>query len=203
MYGRGKACFKNNLSLRQLIQKLNVMKILSKSILILSAVVMIACGDKKEKKDQMTIGNGSTSEASASAENSSESMSASDEDVVEISIEGNDQMRFNKSEIKVKAGQTVKLTLKHVGEMSKDVMGHNWVLLTKGTEINEFGQKAVAAKANDYIPEGTDQVIAHTELIGGGETTTIEFTAPEAGTYDFICSFPGHYSLMKGKLIVE
>ncbi|HBX64839.1 MAG TPA: azurin, partial [Balneolaceae bacterium] len=26
---------------------------------------------------------------------------------------------------------------------------------------------------------------------------------PEAGTYDFICSFPGHYALMKGKFIVE
>ncbi|SHF52102.1 azurin [Salegentibacter echinorum] len=174
---------------------------LSKSLLVLSTIAMIACGDKKEKKDQMTIGNGSTSEAST--EKSSESTSASNEDMVEVIIEGNDQMRFNKDEIKVKAGQTVKLTLKHVGEMSKEAMGHNWVLLTQGTNINEFGQKAVDAKDNDYIPEGSDQVIAHTKLIGGGKTTTIEFTAPEKGTYDFICSFPGHYSLMKGKFIVE
>lgn len=185
----------------QLTQKLNTMKMLSKTLLVLSTIAMIACGDKKEKKDQMTIGNGSTSEASA--EKSSESKSASNEDMVEVTIEGNDQMRFNKDEIKVKAGQTVKLTLKHVGEMSKEAMGHNWVLLTQGTNINEFGQKAVDAKDNDYIPEGSDQVIAHTKLIGGGETATIEFTAPEKGTYDFICSFPGHYSLMKGKLIVE
>lgn len=184
----------------QLTQKLNTMKMLSKTLLVLSTIAMIACGDKKEKKDQMTIGNGASE---ASTEKTSESKSASNEDMVEVTIEGNDQMRFNKDEIKVKAGQTVKLTLKHVGEMSKEAMGHNWVLLTQGTNINEFGQKAVDAKDNDYIPEGSDKVIAHTKLIGGGETTTIEFTAPEKGTYDFICSFPGHYSLMKGKLIVE
>jgi len=40
-------------------------------------------------------------------------------------------------------------------------------------------------------------------MLGGGETTTIEFTAPGAGIYDYICSFPAHYGLMKGKLIVE
>jgi azurin len=40
-------------------------------------------------------------------------------------------------------------------------------------------------------------------MLGGGETTTIAFTAPAAGTYDYICSFPGHYGMMKGKLIVE
>ena len=41
------------------------------------------------------------------------------------------------------------------------------------------------------------------KLIGGGEETTVTFDAPAKGTYDFICSFPGHYALMKGKFIVE
>jgi azurin len=40
-------------------------------------------------------------------------------------------------------------------------------------------------------------------MLSGGETTTIEFTAPAAGTYDYICSFPAHYAMMKGKLIVQ
>ncbi|MFT4802251.1 MAG: azurin [Flavobacteriaceae bacterium] len=40
-------------------------------------------------------------------------------------------------------------------------------------------------------------------MLGGGETTTIEFTAPEARTYDYICNFPAHYALMKVKLIVQ
>lgn len=125
------------------------------------------------------------------------------QDKVEITIEGNDKMQFNMNEIKVEAGQTVVLTLKHVGKLPKAAMGHNWVLLTQGTDINSFGTEASKAADNDYIPEGTEKVIVATELIGGGQETTIEFTAPEAGTYDFICSFPGHYGLMKGKFIVE
>ncbi|WP_421775022.1 azurin [Gracilimonas sp.] len=125
------------------------------------------------------------------------------QDKVEITIEGNDQMQFNISEIKVEAAQTVVLTLKHVGKLQKAAMGHNWVLLKQGTNIQTFGSAASKAAGNEYIPEGTNDVIAHTKLIGGGQETTIEFTAPEAGTYDYICSFPGHYALMKGKLIVE
>lgn len=122
---------------------------------------------------------------------------------VEIVIEGNDQMRFNLSEINVKAGDTVVLTLKHTGKLPKAAMGHNWVLLAEGTNVQEFATTAIRARDNEYIPAEGDDVLAHTALIGGGEETTIEFTAPAAGEYDFICSFPGHYALMKGKLIVE
>ena len=178
----------------------------SKIFLALSVFAMVSCGeDKKQQEENITIGGDETTEetTTTTSEDMSADTTAVDGDVVELEITGNDQMQFNKKEFRVKAGQTVRLTLKHVGEMPKNVMGHNWVLLKKGTDINEFGQKAVAAAGNDYIPENTNQVIAHTELIGGGETTTVEFTAPAAGTYDFICSFPGHYAVMQGKFIVE
>ena len=118
-----------------------------------------------------------------------------------IVINSNDQMRFDKNEIRVKAGEKIKLTLNHTGKLAENVMGHNFVLLTQGTDVAKFATAAMNEKANEYIP--SSGVIAHTELIGGGESTTIEFTAPKKGTYDFICSFPGHYAMMKGKFIVE
>ncbi|MEM9391297.1 MAG: plastocyanin/azurin family copper-binding protein, partial [Bacteroidota bacterium] len=65
-----------------------------------------------------------------------------------------------------------------------------------------FAQKAIEAKENDYIPE-SDDILIHTALIGGGETTTITFEAPVKGSYEFLCSFPGHWGLMRGKFIVE
>ena len=123
--------------------------------------------------------------------------------VVNVSMITNDRMKFNLNKITVKAGQKIKLTLTHTGKLNKRIMGHNVVFLNKGTELSTFASKAVAAKENDYIPVGSSAVLAHTKMLGGGETTTIEFTAPEAGTYDYICSFPAHYALMKGKLIVE
>ena len=111
-------------------------------------------------------------------------------------------MQFDKKILRVKKGEKITLTLQHTGTMSKNVMGHNFVLLQQGTDIIQFARKAMKAKDTEYIPEG-DDVIAYTKLIGGGEKVTITFDAPAPGTYDYICSFPAHYTLMKGKLIVE
>lgn len=121
-----------------------------------------------------------------------------------LTLTGNDAMQFDKKELKVKAGQKVKLTLKHVGKFAKMAMGHNFVLLKPGVDIAEFASKANSAKDNEYIPKSeAAKIIAHTKLLGGGESDTIEFTAPKKGTYRYICSFPGHYGLMQGKFVVE
>ena len=121
-----------------------------------------------------------------------------------IVIKGSDAMQFDLKEIKVKAGQKVKLTLTHSGKLAKAAMGHNWVLLKPGTDVAAFGSKAAAARETDYIPKSEEaNIIAHTKLVGGGESDTVSFTAPKKGTYTFICSFPGHYALMKGSFIVE
>lgn len=118
-----------------------------------------------------------------------------------IVLNSNDQMKFDKTEIRVKAGEKIKLVLKHTGKLPKNAMGHNFVLLAKGTDVAKFATAAMNDKATEYIP--AKGVLAHTKLIGGGETTSVEFTVPAKGIYDFICSFPGHYAMMKGKFIVE
>jgi len=121
-----------------------------------------------------------------------------------IVIKGTDAMQFDLKEIKVKAGEKVKLTLVHAGKLAKTAMGHNWVLLKPGVDVAAFGSKAAAARETEYIPKSEEaSIIAHTKLVGGGESDTVEFTAPKKGTYTFICSFPGHYALMKGSFIVE
>lgn len=182
------------------------MKTKMKNAILLSALslFLIACGGEENKKDDSKITVGGTNTEAAS-EQSEDKMTADNEnDVIELSLEGNDQMKYNKKRLRAKAGAEVELTFKHVGEMSKQAMGHNFVLLKKGTDIMEFGEKAAGAVDNDYIPEDTDAIIAHTEMLGGGESTVLKFTAPtEKGEYDFICSFPGHVALMKGKFIVN
>ena len=57
-------------------------------------------------------------------------------------------------------------------------------------------------KENEYIPEG-DDTIAYTSMIGGGESDQISFTVNEPGAYVFLCTFPGHYQIMRGEFIVE
>lgn len=124
--------------------------------------------------------------------------------VAEITISGDDAMKFDLSEIKVKEGQKVKLTLKHTGTQGIEAMGHNWILLNSGTDLDLFAKEAIGAKDSEYIPESmSSDIIAHTKLIGGGESAEVEFDAPKKGTYEFLCSFPGHSGMMKGKFIVE
>ncbi len=161
-----------------------------------SALLVLGCGDskKEETKEVETA----TEEVKTPEVKEKE---PANNDVV---IEGDDNMRFNTKRIVVNGGEKVKITLKHVGKMSKELMGHNLVILKKGTDLNAFGQKANAAKDTEYIPaDMKDAIIVHTEMIGGGEETTIEFDAPEAGEYDFLCSFPAHYAIMRGKFVVQ
>lgn len=126
--------------------------------------------------------------------------------LVEIVIEGNDQMRYNLERIDVKEGQRVRLTLKHVGELPIEAMGHNWILVTPDTDKAAFAAAAMEAKDNGYIPteaQFVDGIIAHTDMVGGGQETTIEFDAPAKGFYPYFCSFPGHVGFMKGTFYVN
>lgn len=168
---------------------------MKKLVLVFLSALAISCADnKKEEKTDMKIG--------TQVETPVESANDSKEAVV--TIEGNDQMKFNKDVIRVKSGQKVKLTLKHVGTMDIKVMGHNWVLLTQDADMAAIGQAAASANDTDHIPaEYLNKIIAHTKMLGGGESDTIEFEAPAPGTYTFMCTFPGHYALMQGKFIVE
>ncbi|SFJ08263.1 azurin [Myroides guanonis] len=123
---------------------------------------------------------------------------------VTVEISADDSMQFNKKEIRVPVGEKVTLTLKHTGKMDKKLMGHNFVLLNQGVDMAAFAQKAATSTDSDHIPaDELSNILAHTKMIGGGESTTIEFTVDKAGTYDFLCSFPAHYALMQGKLIAE
>ncbi|WP_223548941.1 MULTISPECIES: azurin [Aestuariivivens] len=161
---------------------------------IFSFILLIGCGGKEEKKK----------DGFSYEKKESEPNKKVDENVANVVISGNDMMKFDKTEIKVGAGKKVKLTLRHTGQLDKNVMGHNFVLLKQGVDLMAFGIKAASAKDTGYIPvDAKDDVIAYTKLIGGGETTVVEFDAPESGEYDFLCSFPGHYGMMKGKFIVE
>ena len=121
---------------------------------------------------------------------------------VTIEINSDDFMSYDKEELRVAAGSKVTLTLNHTGKMDKKSMGHNVVILKPGTNVTDFAMAAMGAANKDYIPN-PEQVIAHTEVIGGGESSTVTFEAPAKGSYDFICSFPGHFGVMKGKFIVE
>ena len=144
-----------------------------------------------------------TSAQSDTANNEKKGAKKADQEVV---VEANDQMQFNKKAFEIKAGDTIKLTLKHVGKLPKIAMGHNLVILQKGTNLAGWASKAMTAAATNYIPvdeASKKAVIAKTKVLGGGETDSVTFSIKEAGEYQYLCSFPGHFALMQGKITVK
>lgn len=159
-----------------------------------AGLLALSCGDKTKQTP------------AASEPTPVESTSSTTDPVsgVTIEISGNDAMLFDKKELRVPVGQKITLTLHHTGKMDKKLMGHNFVLLNQGVDMAAFAQKAAATADGEHIPaDELPNILAYTKMIGGGESTTIEFTVEQAGTYDFLCSFPAHYALMQGKLIAE
>ena len=121
-------------------------------------------------------------------------------------IEGNDLIQFNLPEIRVSADcGDVTVTLRHVGQLAANVMGHNWVL-TATADYMPLATVAATAGPPEYLPTDDPRIIAATGMVGGGEETSVTFSLSglePGGDYTYFCSFPGHYILMNGKFVIE
>lgn len=125
-------------------------------------------------------------------------------DDCEITVEGNDSIQYSVKSIEVPAScEEFKVTLKHVGKMPKASMGHNFVLglSTDMAAINSDGLKA--GPSTDYLKPDDGRIIAKTDMVGGGESTSVTIPVSKLKkdeSYTYFCSFPGHSGLMKGEL---
>lgn len=114
-----------------------------------------------------------------------------------------DLMKFELDTFTVKAGQKIILELDNL-----DGMQHN-LLIGKPGSLNKIGAAADAmlsdpkASEKHYVPE-IPEVLFATPLVDPGDIYSLEFTAPkEPGKYPFVCTFPGHWRMMSGIMIVE
>ena len=126
--------------------------------------------------------------------------------VCKLEITGNDLMQYDKKEMKVaKDCTSIEVTLKHIGKLPAASMGHNWTL-TKAADAAAVANDGLSAGlAADYIKPGDMRIIAHTKVVGGGQSASVTFPMSKlkAGEqYSYICTFPGHSALMKGTLTI-
>ncbi|HEX6612431.1 MAG TPA: azurin [Rhodanobacteraceae bacterium] len=122
-------------------------------------------------------------------------------------VEANDAMQFNVSSVNVpKACKSFTVTLKHTGKLPRNVMGHDWVLTRAADQAGVEADGIKAGLDSNYVKPGDARVIAHTKVIGGGESASVSFkpSALKAGTdYVFFCSFPGHAAMMHGTVVLS
>lgn len=123
-----------------------------------------------------------------------------------IDLTGGDDMKFNLTTIQAKPGETLRVVLKNTGTIPKIAMAHNFVLLTLGSDPAAFANAAMTASATEYVPQDQKaKIVASTKLTGPGETVEVTFKVPaKAGSYPYLCTFPGHFTAgMKGQLVVK
>lgn len=122
-----------------------------------------------------------------------------------IEITANDQMKFSVTRIEAKVGEEIKVVLNNIGQLPKEAMGHNWVLLKPGSDLNAFAMAAMTARDKEYIPDSLKgQVVAATALLGPRKSDEVTFKVTEAGEYPYLCSFPAHAAAgMKGVLVAK
>jgi len=125
------------------------------------------------------------------------------ENATAITIETAENLAYKTRELRAKPGEPIELTF-----VNPDVVPHNWVLVKPDT-LSAVGTLADGlitdpeAVARHYVPK-TDDVLAYADITEPGKRQTIYLTAPKTpGRYPYLCTFPGHWKLMNGVLIVE
>ena len=115
-----------------------------------------------------------------------------------------DQMIFNRKEFTVPAGKRIRVVFENTDSMPHNiVIGKPGSLTRMGSEADRMLQDHPAAVKRGYVPD-IPEVIAATGLVFPRETEALDFTAPEKpGKYDFVCTFPGHWRIMKGVMTVK
>jgi azurin len=114
-----------------------------------------------------------------------------------------EQMRYDTPRLVVEAGKPFEVVFEN-----PDTMPHNFVIVKPGSR-EKVGLAASTMKPDDldkqgraFVPKSSD-ILAATKLVEPGQKETLKFTAPnEAGDYEYVCTFPGHFMVMWGKLAV-
>jgi azurin len=110
-------------------------------------------------------------------------------------------MAFDKTKLSVPAGAEVHLTIKNNATMA--TLPHNWVLVKPGSEAEVAAAGLKLGEPAGYFDVRDKNALAHTPMAKPGESSEVTFNAPaEAGDYPYICTYPGHYMMMKGVLTV-
>ncbi len=118
-----------------------------------------------------------------------------------------ERMRYSVDHFAVTVGQPVKILF-----TNPDATDHNLVIVRPGA-LEEVGMAANEMardprNANsDFIPRSKRELILQASPMIGptrdARVDVLRFTAPsEPGIYPFVCTFPGHWVVMKGEMIV-
>lgn len=152
-----------------------------------SALVLSACGGGGSDQEPAEGNSGGTGGGASAAAATT----------LEVSADPNGALGFVPATLTAPAGQP--FTVNFDNPASTNVP-HNWVVVEQGQE-QAVAQAALATGGD--VPEDTPGLLVDADVLQAGNSEEIEVEGLEAGTYSYICTFPGHYPSMKGTLTVQ
>jgi len=115
-----------------------------------------------------------------------------------------EQLRYDTPRLVVEAGKPFEVTL-----VNEDAMPHNLAFVAPGTHqavaesVQTQPPTKLDKKGRAYLNDGDARILEATKLLEPGQKETLRLTAPTAeGVYEYVCTFPGHWAIMWGKLVV-
>jgi len=153
---------------------------------VLSALILVGCGGAAPAP---------TAKPAATAVPAKQTV------VIELGSKG-DEIAFDKTALSAPAGSRITIKFKNNANPNSGML-HNVVVVKPGTQDGVAAEGIAAGEALNYVKKDDARVLAMTKVIKGGESVEVSFDAPAPGDYPVICTFPGHYVLMKAVLTVK
>lgn len=175
-------------------------------MIFMGAVLATACGNAGEEPQETEAQMNETEQTAPAADETEATEEVEmEEKAVSLEVKTTGEtmttMAYEPNRLTVPAGAEVKLTL--TNSATAEAMIHNIVFIERGKQEQVSQAGLAAGKENGFLPEDSEYIVAASDLAYPGETVDLMFTAPEnPGTYQFICTYPGH-TAMKGILIVN
>ena len=135
------------------------------------------------------------------------SVQAASADDCVVAIDAGDALSYSKQSINIpRSCSSATINFTHNGSLPAAVMGHNWVLAKTADLQGIQNDGNVAGMSGGYLKDGDSRILAATNIIGGGESTSITFAIESletGGDYSFFCTVMSHSVVMKGSFTIS
>ena len=169
-----------------------IMALLALFSIVSGERTVVAVAEEPAAGDHATDTSQTTTDTGTAADASTDTSALSADATHEIGSASSDEFQFTIDSLTATSGEEVTLRFTNNAVTQQ----HNWVMVQDGTK-DEVATGGLVDPVN-WLNADDPNVIASVRLLNPGESAQVTFTAPAAGAYQFVCTYPGHNATMFG-----
>ena len=169
-----------------------IMALLALFSIVSGERTVVAVAEEPAAGDHATDTSQTTTDTGTAADASTDTSALSADATHEIGSASSDEFQFTIDSLTATSGEEVTLRFTNNAVTQQ----HNWVMVQDGTK-DEVATAGLVDPVN-WLNSDDPNVVASVRLLNPGESAQVTFTAPAAGAYQFVCTYPGHNATMFG-----